>query len=133
MFGVICSIPLLPIWCLQSLNNVPCYITDIGNFCLSLIIFGDRNGNPIQHSCLENSMNSGAWHATVQGVTKNWTQLFLCVLKFANFINLFKNQVFCFVLIDFLYYFLFSILLISILWYAVILSSYLGFILLLFF
>ena len=33
------------------------------------------NGNPLQHSCLENSMDRGAWKATVHRVTKNWTQL----------------------------------------------------------
>ena len=28
-----------------------------------------------QYSCLENSMERGAWWATVHGVAKNWTQL----------------------------------------------------------
>ena len=28
------------------------------------------NGNPLQYSCLENSMNRGAWQATVYGITK---------------------------------------------------------------
>ena len=32
---------------------------------------GIGNGNPLQHSCLENSMNRGAWWTTVHGVTKN--------------------------------------------------------------
>ena len=27
------------------------------------------------YSCLENSMDRGAWQATIQGVTKSWTQL----------------------------------------------------------
>ena len=35
----------------------------------------DGNGNPLQCSCLENSMDRGAWQATVHGVTKSWTQL----------------------------------------------------------
>ena len=26
------------------------------------------NGNPLQYSCLENSMDRGAWQATVHGV-----------------------------------------------------------------
>ena len=26
-------------------------------------------------SCLKNSMNEGAWWATVHGITKSWTQL----------------------------------------------------------
>ena len=34
---------------------------------------GEGNGNPPQHSCLENSMGRGAWRATVHGVAKSWT------------------------------------------------------------
>ena len=29
---------------------------------------GVGNGNPLQYSCLENSMDGGAWQTTVQGV-----------------------------------------------------------------
>ena len=36
---------------------------------------GEGNGNPLQHSCLENPMDRGAWQATVLGVAKRWTQL----------------------------------------------------------
>ena len=32
-------------------------------------IYGEGNGNPLQYSCLENSMDSGTWWATVHGVT----------------------------------------------------------------
>ena len=35
----------------------------------------EGNGNPLQHSCLENSMDWGAWWATVHGVAKSRTQL----------------------------------------------------------
>ena len=31
---------------------------------------GERNGNPLQDSCLENPMDRGAWRATVHGVTR---------------------------------------------------------------
>ena len=31
---------------------------------------GERNGNPLQYSCLENSMDRGAWWATVHGVAE---------------------------------------------------------------
>ena len=34
---------------------------------------GGGNGNPLQYSFLENSVNRGAWWATVYGVTKSWT------------------------------------------------------------
>ena len=33
------------------------------------------NGNPLQYSCLENSMDRGAWWATGHGVAKSWTRL----------------------------------------------------------
>ena len=31
----------------------------------------EGNGNPLQYSCLENSMDRGAWQATVQRVSKS--------------------------------------------------------------
>ena len=36
---------------------------------------GEGNGHPLRYSFLENSMDIGAWWATVHGVTKSWTQL----------------------------------------------------------
>ena len=36
---------------------------------------GEGNGNPLQYSCLKNSMDRGAWQAIVHGVAKSWTQL----------------------------------------------------------
>ena len=35
----------------------------------------EGNGNPFQHSCLENPMDGGAQQATVHGVSKSRTQL----------------------------------------------------------
>ena len=34
---------------------------------------GEGNGNPLQYSCLENSMDRGAWQVIVHGVTKSRT------------------------------------------------------------
>ena len=34
----------------------------------------EKNGNPLQYSCLENSMDKGAWRATVHGVAKSQTR-----------------------------------------------------------
>ena len=31
---------------------------------------GEGNGYPFQYACLDNSMDKGAWQATVHGVTK---------------------------------------------------------------
>ena len=36
---------------------------------------GEGNGHPLQYSCLENSMQRGAWWATVHGVAESWTRL----------------------------------------------------------
>ena len=40
---------------------------------------GGKHGNPLQYSYLENSMDRGAWWATVQGVIKSRTRLSDCV------------------------------------------------------
>ena len=36
---------------------------------------GEGNGNPLQHSCLQNPMDRGAWWAAVYRVTQNRTRL----------------------------------------------------------
>ena len=36
---------------------------------------GEGNGNPLQFSCLENSMDGGAWWAAIHGVAKSQTRL----------------------------------------------------------
>ena len=36
---------------------------------------GEGNDNPFQYSCLENSMDGGAWWDTVHGVKRSGTQL----------------------------------------------------------
>ena len=36
---------------------------------------GEGNGYPFQYSCLENSMDRGAWWATVHGVAMSRTRL----------------------------------------------------------
>ena len=33
---------------------------------------GEKNGNPVQYSCLENPIDRGAWQTTVLGVAKSW-------------------------------------------------------------
>ena len=34
---------------------------------------GVENGNPLQYSCLENSIDRGAWRATILGAEKSQT------------------------------------------------------------
>ena len=36
---------------------------------------GVGNGNPLQYSCLENTMDRRVWWATVHGVAKSQTQV----------------------------------------------------------
>ena len=36
---------------------------------------GEGNGTPLQHSCLENPTDGGAWWAAIHGVAKSQTQL----------------------------------------------------------
>ena len=36
---------------------------------------GKGNGNPLQHSCLENFMDREAWQSTAHGVAKSQTRL----------------------------------------------------------
>ena len=36
---------------------------------------GEGNGNPLQYSCLENSMDRGAWRAIVHGEAKSRPRL----------------------------------------------------------
>ena len=36
---------------------------------------GEGSGTQLQYSCLENSMDGGAWKAAVHGVIKSWTRL----------------------------------------------------------
>ena len=48
---------------------------DLGSISRLGRSLGEGNGNPLQFSCLENSMEGGAWWATVQGVAKSRTRL----------------------------------------------------------
>ena len=48
---------------------------DVGSIPESGRSPGDGNGDPLQYSCLENSMGRGAWRATVHGVAESQTQL----------------------------------------------------------
>ena len=43
---------------------------------------GERNGNPLQYSCLGSPMDRGAWWATVHGVAESRTRLsteYICI------------------------------------------------------
>ena len=52
---------------LQCTGHKESDTTERLHFHFSLACIGDGNGNPLQYSCLENSMDRGAWWATVHG------------------------------------------------------------------
>ena len=54
-------------------KNPPANAGDVGSIPGSGRSPGERSGNPVQYSRLENPMDSGAWGATVYGVAKSWT------------------------------------------------------------
>ena len=45
----------------------------LGSMPRSVRSSGGGHGNSLQHSCLENPMDRGAWRATVHGVSKGQT------------------------------------------------------------
>ena len=52
-----------------------CNAGDLGSIPGSGRYAGERNGNPLQYSCLENVMDRGAWQATFHGIAKSQTRL----------------------------------------------------------
>ena len=48
-------------------------IRDVGSIPGSGRFPGGGRGNTLQYSCLENSMDRGAWQAAVHRVAQSWT------------------------------------------------------------
>ena len=59
----------------QMVKNLPEMQEGLGSIPESERSPGEGNGNPLQYSCLENSMDKGAWRATVHGLAKSQTRL----------------------------------------------------------
>ena len=55
------------------IKNLPVNAGDSGLIPGSERAAGERNGNLLQDSCLENSMDRGAWWTTVHGVAESQT------------------------------------------------------------
>ena len=58
----------------QTVKNLPINAGeagDMGSIPASRRSPGEGNGYSLQYSCLENSIERGAWWATVHGVTKS--------------------------------------------------------------
>ena len=61
---------------IEQIKNLPAMqetTGDMGSILESGMLPGVGNGNPLQYSCLRNSMDRGAWEATVQIVTESDT------------------------------------------------------------
>ena len=54
---------------------------------------GGGHGSPLQYSCLENSMDRGAWWAPVHGLAKSWTRLRDSLTFFQVFILYYLHRV----------------------------------------
>ena len=57
-----------------AVKNLPANVgakRDTGSIPGSERFPGEGNGNPLQYSCLENTMDRGAWWTTVHGVAKS--------------------------------------------------------------
>ena len=59
----------------QMAKNLPANAGDVGLIPGSGRFPGEGNGNPLQYSGLENSMDRGVWWTTVHRVTQGWTRL----------------------------------------------------------
>ena len=70
--GAICS---LYYWkCSSAGKESSCSAGDPGMIPGLVRSPGEGNGYPLQYSCLENSMDRGAWQATIHRVTKSQTR-----------------------------------------------------------
>ena len=59
----------------QTVKRLAYNVGDLGSIPGLGRYSGERNGNPLQYSCLENPLDGGAWQATVRGVAKSRTRL----------------------------------------------------------
>ena len=55
----------------QTVKNLPAMQETLGSIPGLGRFAGEGNDNPLLYSCLENSMDRGAWLATVHGVAKS--------------------------------------------------------------
>ena len=68
----------------QTVNNFACNAGDTGLIPGSGRSPGEGKGNPLQYSCMENSMDRGARQASVHGIAKSRTQLCLFISPWTN-------------------------------------------------
>ena len=57
----------------SMVKNSPAHAGDVGSILRLGRYSGRGHGNPLQYSCLENSMDRGTWWATFHRVAKSQT------------------------------------------------------------
>ena len=55
---------------IQTVKKSACHVGDLGLIPGSGRSPREGNGYPLQYSCLEHSVDGGAWQASVHGVTR---------------------------------------------------------------
>ena len=70
---------LITRWCSGQESACQCRrCRDASSIPVSGRFPGVGNGNLLQYSCLENSMNRGAWQAAFHRISKSWMRLSMC-------------------------------------------------------
>ena len=59
----------------QTGKESACNVGDPGSITRSGRSPGEGHGISLQYSCLENSIDRGAWWVIVHGIAKSWTEL----------------------------------------------------------
>ena len=77
----------------QTVKSPPANVGDVSSTPKLGRSPGEGNGNPLQYSCLENPMDSGAWRAIVHGVTKE-SDMTLLLNNCKTFLLLFGRESF---------------------------------------
>ena len=67
--------------CGSVVKNLPANVGDAGSIPGLGRSPGGGNGSPPQYSCLENSLDRGAWWATVHVITKSQTRRRDCAIN----------------------------------------------------
>ena len=81
LYSICCNVFWLKYTHTQDGKESACNTGDPGSILRLGRSPGEGNGYPLQSSCLENSMDRGAWRATVHGVTKNTFTFFFIQIK----------------------------------------------------
>ena len=75
----------------QIIKNLPAMQVDLGLIPWSGKSPGEGDSNPLQYFYLENSINRGAWQATVHGVAESQTRLSVSHVHFSTLYEILKK------------------------------------------